>query len=89
MPVSQKKPPTLTSEGSTQESSSPVLPEQEDFRQYLRRLAVSAIQVLIEQVMCEELDESHRNLLGRMYAQSQWVSQWVLHPRFSDSHRAY
>jgi hypothetical protein len=88
MPVSKKKPTTLTSEGSTQESSSPVLPEQEDFRQYLRRLA-SAIQVLIEQVMCEELDESHRNLLGRMYAQSPWVSQWVLHPRFSDSHRAY
>ena len=38
MPVSKKKPTTLTSEGSTQESSSPVLPEQEDFRQYLRRL---------------------------------------------------
>ncbi len=57
MPVSKKKPTTLTSEGSTQESSSPVLPEQEDFRQYLRRLAVSAIQVLIEQVMCEELEQ--------------------------------
>ena len=57
MPVSKKKPTTLTSEGSTQESSPPVLPEQEDFRQYLRRLAVSAIQVLIEQVMCEELEQ--------------------------------
>jgi transposase-like protein len=57
MPVSKKKPPTLTSEGPTQESSSLVLPEQEDFRQYLRRLAVSAIQVLIEQVMCEELEQ--------------------------------
>src|SRR5947209_18312025 len=57
MPVSKKKPTTLTSEGSTQESSSPVLPEQEDFRQYLRRLAVSAIQVLIEKVMWEELEQ--------------------------------
>src|SRR5437016_12465528 len=57
MPVSKKKPTTLTSEGSTQESSSPVLPEQEAFRQYLRRLAVSAIQVLIEHVMCEELEQ--------------------------------
>jgi putative transposase len=57
MPVSKKKPTTLTSEGSTQESSSPALPEQEDFRQYLRRLAVSAIQVLIEQVMREELEQ--------------------------------
>jgi putative transposase len=57
MPVSKTKPTTLTSDGSTQESSSPVLPEQEDFRQYLRRLAVSAIQVLIEHVMCEELEQ--------------------------------
>src|SRR5260370_42583235 len=57
MPVSQKKPTTLTSDVSTQESSSPVLPEQEDFRQYLRHLAVSAVQVLIEQVMREELEQ--------------------------------
>ena len=57
MPVSKKKPTTSTSEVSTQESSSPALPEQEDFRQYLRRLAVSAIQVLIEQVMREELEQ--------------------------------
>src|SRR5258708_4910206 len=57
MPVSKNKPTTLTSDGSTQESSSAVLPEEEDFRQYLRRLAVSAIQVLIEQVMCEELEQ--------------------------------
>jgi putative transposase len=56
MPVSKKKPPTLTSDSSTAESSSPVLPEQEDFRQHLRRLAVSAVQVLIEQVMREELE---------------------------------
>ena len=40
-----------------EEPSSPILPEQEDFRRYLRRLAVSAIQVLIEQVMREELEQ--------------------------------
>ena len=57
MPVSKKQPTTLASEGSTQESSSPVLPEQEEFRRYLRRLAVSAVQVLIEQVMREELEQ--------------------------------
>jgi len=34
-----------------------VLPEQEEFRQHLRRLAVSAVQVLMEQVMCEELEQ--------------------------------
>ena len=57
MPVSKKKPTTLASEGSTRESSSPILPEQEEFRQSIRRLAVSAVQVLIEQVMCEELEQ--------------------------------
>lgn len=44
MPVSKKKPTTIASDVSTQELSPPILPEQEDFRQYLRRLAVSAIQ---------------------------------------------
>ena len=56
MPVSKRKPTTSASEVSTPESTSNVLPEQEDFRQYLRHLAVSAVQVLIEQVMREELE---------------------------------
>src|ERR1044071_6466870 len=57
MPVPKKTPITESLDGSTLESSSPVLPEQEEFRQHLRRLAVSAVQVLIEQVMCEELEQ--------------------------------
>lgn len=57
MPVSKKKPTTPASEVSTQQSPSPALPEQEAFRQYLRELAVSAVQVLIEQVMREELEQ--------------------------------
>jgi putative transposase len=57
MPVSQKKPITSKSSASTPQSSSPVLPEQEEFRQHLRGLAVSAVQVLIEQVMREELEQ--------------------------------
>jgi putative transposase len=57
MPVAKNKPTTLSPEGSTSESSSPVVPEQEEFRQHLRRLAVSAVQVLIEQVMREELEQ--------------------------------
>jgi len=57
MPVSKNKPTTLASEGSTPESSSAALPEQEEFRQHLRRLAVSAVQVLIEHVMREELEQ--------------------------------
>jgi putative transposase len=57
MPVPKNKPTTLSSEGSTSQSSSPIVPEQEEFRQYLRRLAVSAVQVLLEHVMREELEQ--------------------------------
>lgn len=57
MPVSKKKPTIPTSEAATQQSSSPALPEQEAFRQHLRDLAVSAVQVLIEQVMRDELEQ--------------------------------
>jgi putative transposase len=57
MPVPKNKPTTSPSEASTPEAASNVLPEQEDFRQHLRRLAVSAVQVLIEQIMREELEQ--------------------------------
>ena len=57
MPVPQKKPTTSNSSVSTPESSSPVLLPPEEFRQHLRCLAVSAVQVLIEQVMREELEQ--------------------------------
>jgi len=57
MPVPKSKPTTMAPEVSTSGASSPALPEQEEFRQHLRRLAVSAVQVLIEQVMCEELEQ--------------------------------
>ena len=33
------------------------MPDQEEFRQHLRRLAVSALQVLIEHVMREEREQ--------------------------------
>lgn len=57
MPVPKNKPTTLSPGSSTAESSIPVGAEQEEFRQYLRRLAVSAVQVLLEQVMREELEQ--------------------------------
>jgi transposase-like protein len=57
MPVSKKKLTTSETSGSTPKPSSPVLPDQEEFRQHLRGLAVSAVQVLIEQVMLEELEQ--------------------------------
>jgi hypothetical protein len=89
MPVSKNKPITLSPEGSTPESASNTIAEQEEFRQHLRCLAVSAVQVLLEQVMREELDESHRSLLGRMHSHAPWLSQWVLYPRPGDFHRAH
>src|SRR5207302_6619731 len=42
---------------STSEPSLPVLPEQQLFHQYLRTLAQSAVRVVIETVMREELDQ--------------------------------
>src|SRR5579872_3182071 len=57
MPASKHKPTTLSAGSSTSESSIPVASEQEEFRQHLRRLAISAVQVLLEQVMREELEE--------------------------------
>ena len=57
MPASKKKPITSIPETSTPEAQSHVMPEQEDFRQHLRRLAVSAVQVLLEQTMLEELEQ--------------------------------
>ena len=57
MPVSKHQPTTSSQQGSTAESSLAVALDQQEFRQHLRRLAVSAVQVLLEQVMREELEE--------------------------------
>jgi putative transposase len=57
MPVPRKKSTTSNADPKMVEQTSSPLPEQEEFRQYLRRLAVSAVQVLIEHVMCEELEQ--------------------------------
>jgi putative transposase len=57
MPVPKNKPTTSALEGATPESVSNLLPEQEEFRHHVRRLAVSAVQVLLEQVMREELEQ--------------------------------
>ncbi|SRR5260221_283971 len=57
MPASKHKPITSFPEGSTPQSSTPIAPDQEEFRKSLRQLAVSAVQVLLEQVMREELEQ--------------------------------
>jgi putative transposase len=57
MPVSKEKPTTSTPELATPEPSSPVLPERQVFHQYLRRLAQSAVRIVLETVMREERDQ--------------------------------
>ena len=58
MPVPKHKPITSSPEGSTpEEASSPIASDQEEFRQHLRRLAVSAVEGLFEGVMREELEQ--------------------------------
>jgi putative transposase len=57
MPVHhQRKDTTPNTPGSTQEQTTPPLPDQQAFQQYLRDLARSAIRVVVESVMREELD---------------------------------
>ncbi len=89
MPVSKHRPTTMSPGGSTAESSSPLVPEQEEFRQYLRRLAISAVQVLLEQVMREELEQCIGASWGECTRHQPWVPQWLLHARPGDSHRAH
>ncbi len=57
MPVPEKKRTTSTPDPSTSDPSSPVLPDQQVFHQYLRTLAQSAVRIVIETVMREELDQ--------------------------------
>jgi putative transposase len=56
MPV-PKKSTTSTSEAAKVESSDHQMPEQQEFRQRMRNLAVSAMRALIEDVMLEELKQ--------------------------------
>lgn len=56
MPVSKKR-TTPQPDPTKGELAEHKMPEELEFRQHLRTLAVSAVRVLIEQVMCEELDE--------------------------------
>jgi putative transposase len=57
MPVHrQKKDTTPDTLGSTQEQTTPALPDQQTFQQYLRELARAALRVVSEGVMREELD---------------------------------
>ena len=52
MPVPKKR-TTSTRNAAKEEISDNKMPDEQEFRQHLRKLAVSAMRVLIEEVMCE------------------------------------
>jgi putative transposase len=56
MPVPKKR-TTSTSEAANVESSDHTMPDEQEFRQRMRNLAVSAMRVVIEEVMREELEQ--------------------------------
>ena len=56
MPVPKKR-ITSTSEATKVESSDHKMPDEQEFRQRMRNLAISAMRVLIEEVMREELEQ--------------------------------
>jgi putative transposase len=84
MPVPKTKRTTSTPNPSTSDPSSPVLPEQQVFHHYLRTLAQSAVRVVIETVMREELDQFIGAAWGECSRQQQRVPQRPLHPRSGD-----
>lgn len=63
MPVPKKR-TISTSEAAKVESSDHKMPDEQEFRQRMRNLAVSAMRVLIEEVMREEQDRTHRGPLS-------------------------
>ena len=80
MPVSKHKRTTSQTPLSQSEPSSPLLPEQQAFRQHLRALAQSAVRTVIELVMREELDAFLGAAWGECTGQQQRLSQRHLHP---------
>jgi putative transposase len=56
MPVPKKR-TTSTSDATKVELADHKMPDEQEFRQRLRTLAVSAMRVLIEEVMREELEQ--------------------------------
>jgi putative transposase len=56
MPVPKKR-TTSTRDVAKEKISDNTMPDEQEFRQHLRKLAVSAMRILIEEVMCEELEQ--------------------------------
>src|SRR6266566_5389288 len=57
MPVPKKRTISTSEAAKVESSSDKKMPAEQDFRQHMRNLAVSAMRVLIEEVMREELEQ--------------------------------
>jgi putative transposase len=66
MPVAKKKSTTSDTNLSTSKQDTPLLPDQHTFHEHLRALARSAVRVVIEEVMREELEQ----FLGAAWGES-------------------
>jgi hypothetical protein len=64
MPVAKKKSTTSDTELSTSKQETPSLPDQHAFHEHLRALTRSAVRVVIEEVMREELEQLSSSRLG-------------------------
>ena len=90
MPVHrQKKDTTPDTPGSTQEQTSPALPDQQTFQQYLRELANTRLRVVLEGVMREELDALIGVGWGESSPKRKGYRNGSLHPRFGHRFRSY
>ncbi len=87
MPVSSKHERiTSTPTAATPDQSTPLLPSQQEFHQYLRLQTQSAVRTVIEAIMREELDALIGAAWGECSRQQQRVSQRSLHARSGDLH---
>jgi len=75
MPVPKTKPATSMPQASTPEPASHAMPEQEEFRQHVRRLTMSAVREMTRTSHVQGARVVDRSIRGRMHFQSSWVSQ--------------
>ena len=88
MPVPKKR-ITSTSEETTVESSGSQMPDGQEFRQRMRNLAVSAMRVVIEEVMREELEQCLGAAWGEITEDAKRISQWLVLPGSGDQDRTH
>jgi hypothetical protein len=81
MPVHRQKKCTTTNASDSTPVQPPPMPDQQEFRLYLRELARGAIRIVLEGVMREELDALIGVGWGESSRQQQRLSQWLLQPR--------